>query len=151
MILQKIPSQRLMKLMRYWPPYLASGVKVENVNDNFTQVTVSMKQHPWNTNYVGVHFGGSLYSMTDPFYMFILLEHLKKDFVVWDKEANIKFIKPGKGKVTVKFEVTLEEIEKIKQEALANSKYEPEFETYIYDEDNQVVAKVWKRLYVKKK
>lgn len=151
MILQKIPSHKLMKLLRFWPPYFACGIKVDSVDKNFTKIQVSMKQFFWNTNYVGVHFGGSLYSMTDPFYMFILLEHLKEDFIVWDKEAVIKFIKPGKGRVTVKFEISLEEINQIKQKALSSEKYEPEFETYVIDESDQVVAKVWKKLYVKKK
>lgn len=150
-VLQKIPTKKLMKFMRFWPPYLASGIKVDAINEDFTKIQVSMKQYPWNTNYVGVHFGGSLYSMSDPFYMFILLEHLKKDFIVWDKEAKIKFIKPGKGKVRINFEIELSRISEIKSEAIEKGKAEPEFETYIYDEKDQVIAHVWKKLYVRKK
>lgn len=151
MILQKIPSRQLMRLMRFWPPYLASGVRVDEVDDSFTKIRVSMKQHFWNTNYVGVHFGGSLYSMSDPFYMFILLEHIGRDFIVWDKEASIKFIKPGKGKVSITFKISTEEIERIKDAALKNENVQPEFETLIHDQSGEVVAKVWKKLYVKQK
>jgi len=140
-----------MKYIKFWPPFFSSGIKVDSINEEFTSIKVSMKQYPYNTNYVGVHFGGSLYSMSDPFYMFILLEHLSPNFIVWDKEASIKFIKPATGKVNVSFEIPLSEIDKIKEQALKLEKYEPEFETYIYNENNEVVAKVWKKLYVRKK
>ena len=46
----------------------------------------------YNRNYVGTQFGGSLYSMTDPWYMLMLLNVLGKDF----EEAY----ELGPGKVT---------------------------------------------------
>ena len=70
-----------------------------------------MKLRFWNTNYVGSHFGGSLYSMTDPFYMFILLEHLKKDHIIWDKSADIEFLRPAKGEVKAIFEINESDLE----------------------------------------
>jgi hypothetical protein len=30
----------------------------------------------WNANYVGTHFGGSLFAMTDAFYMLMLMANL---------------------------------------------------------------------------
>jgi hypothetical protein len=39
-------------------------------------------------------YGGSLYSMTDPFYMPMLISNLGSDYVVWDKAAHIRFRKP---------------------------------------------------------
>ena len=91
-----ISPKRLMKLLSFWPPYLFAGISIVEVNDDFTKIVVQMKQRPWNTNYVGSHFGGSLYSMCDPFYMFILLHHLP-GHTVWDKGASFKFKKPGIG------------------------------------------------------
>ena len=49
-----------------------------------------------NRNYVGTQFGGSLYAMTDPFFMLMLMENLGRDYVVWDKAANIEFVS-GQG------------------------------------------------------
>ena len=79
-----ISPKRLMKLLSFSPPYLFAGISIVEVNDDFTKIVVQMKQRPWNTNYVGSHFGGSLYSMCDPFYMFILLHHLP-GHTIWDK------------------------------------------------------------------
>jgi hypothetical protein len=33
----------------------------------------------YNTNYVGTHFGGSLYSMVDPIYMLLLMNSKQWD------------------------------------------------------------------------
>ena len=78
--------------MRWWPPYLGAGVKVDHVDASLNTIKVSMRLDRRNRNYVGTHFGGNLYSMCDPWYMFILLERLGSDFIVWDKAASIEFL-----------------------------------------------------------
>ena len=140
-----------MKLIGYWPPYFFSGISVEKVNDDFTSITTKMKQRWFNTNYVGTHFGGSLYSMCDPFYMFILLHHLGKDHIVWDKTSYIDFVKPGKNLVRSTFSVSLDEIEQLRKKALEEFSFNAEFETVINDESGEVVAKVKKQLYIRRK
>lgn len=141
----------LFKLLRYWPPYWGTGIRVKEVSPDLSYVKVEMKMRFWNKNYVGVHFGGSLYSMTDPFYMLILLEKLGKDYIVWDKSAKINFIKPGKGTVSAEFIVTEEVMNKIKEVPDSEYKYEPTFLVKIKDSDGEVVAEVEKELYIRKK
>ena len=74
-----------------------------------------MKLRRWNSNYVGTHYGGSLYSMADPFYMLMLIENLGSDYIVWDKSATIRFKKPGRGKVTAAFRLSDEQLEQIRE------------------------------------
>lgn len=140
-----------LKAMRFWAPFLGAGISVSRVNKEFTEVIVQMKQRLYNTNYVGVHFGGSLYSMCDPFFMFILLHHLRSEHIVWDKGATIEFIKPGKGRLTATFQISLEEIEKIKKQALEKFKVEPEYYVEVKDKDGEVIARIKKILYVRRK
>jgi acyl-coenzyme A thioesterase PaaI-like protein len=146
-----ISTKTVLKIISFWPPFLASGISVKSVNDDFTEVTVKMVQRFYNTNYVGTHFGGSLYSMCDPFYMFILLHHLHTDHIVWDKAAKVDFIKPGKGTVTAKFSISFADIEKIKSDAKSSYSVKPEFTTTVIDSSGEVVAKVVKTLYVRRK
>lgn len=141
----------LLKLINYWPPYLGTGIKILNIAEDFRSIDVEMNMRPWNRNYVGTHFGGSLYAMVDPFYMLMLIEILGKEFIVWDKAASIRFKKPGRGKVSAQFRLTEDEIELIKNDALKNEKVEPTFDLKIFDEDGDVVAEVHKVLYVKHK
>jgi hypothetical protein len=142
-------------MMRYainfWGPFIGAGIRVISVNSDFTRIEVSLRERFYNQNIVGVHFGGSLYAMCDPFYMGILLHHLGRDFIVWDKGANIKFKKPGKGSVTAVFEITADEINRLRSEALANPKVEPVFKATIRDKNGIVVAEVEKILYIKSK
>lgn len=151
MVKNILNAKKVLKLISWWPPYLFAGVSVKSVDSEFLKIRVQMKQKFYNTNYVGSHFGGSLYSMCDPWYMFMLLEHLGNDYIVWDKKATIEFKSPGKGLVYADFELTEEEIQNVKKLADENDKYEPEFTLKVYDQHRNVVAKVYKTLYVKRK
>lgn len=89
--------------------------------------------------------------MCDPWYMFILLEHLGKDCVVWDKGAEIDFVSPGKGTMTAVFEIPIVEIEQLREQSADNQKYLPVFHTTVTDADGQVVARLKKTIYVRRK
>ena len=97
------------------PMYKRSTGKVISVSDNLHEVTVRIKLSYKNSNYVGSIFGGSMLSATDPIFMIQLLNILGDDFVVWDKEASIKFKRPAKETCYVDFIFTEQEIEDIKQ------------------------------------
>ncbi len=137
--------------MRFWPPYFGAGISVFEFNDDLSKITVQMKKRFWNSNYVGTHFGGSLYAMTDPFYMLMLIKLLGPEYIVWDKAANIQFKKPGTGTVFAHFELSPVQVADIRTRADADPKVEPQFKVQILDVDGQVIAEVDKTLYVKRK
>lgn len=141
----------LLKLMRFWPPFLGSGISVKNFNSDYSIIEVQMKMRFWNRNYVGTHFGGSLYSMTDPFYMLMLLNKLGKNYIVWDKSGSIRYKKPAKGTIYTKFELFTEQLDAIKEQADSGQKCEPVFHILIKDSEDQVVAEVSKTLSIKRK
>jgi hypothetical protein len=141
----------VIKFMSFWPPFVGAGVRVKKVAPNFDYIDVEMKLRFWNSNYVGTHFGGSLYSMTDPFIMLILIQKLGREYIVWDKAATIRFKKPGKGRIRARFAVTEEELNSIKEQAGKDYKVEPVFVVQLFDEQNEVVAEVDKVLYIRRK
>ena len=147
----KFLKNHLFSLMNFYPPFIGAGVKIEKKTRSGDSLRVSMPLRIYNRNYVGTHFGGSLYSMCDPFLMLILMRKIGKNYIVWDKEASIKFIKPGRSKVWADFEITDEEVERIKNEAESGESVLPKYEVKIFSEDNELVAVVSKTLYVKKK
>jgi acyl-coenzyme A thioesterase PaaI-like protein len=102
-----------------------------------------------NRNFVGTHFGGSLFAMCDPFFMLMLMERLGPDYVVWDKAARIEFLRPGRGKVRATFEVPDERVAEIRREADAAGRVLPEFEVTIVGDDGEPVARVHKLLHVR--
>jgi hypothetical protein len=114
-------------------------------------VDVEMRLTRWNRNYVGTHYGGSLYSMADPFYMLMLMENLGREYIVWDKAATIRFKKPGKGTVRAEFRLSEKQIEDIREKLKSETKVEPTFLVEIKDAHGTVIAEVEKLLYVRKK
>jgi hypothetical protein len=140
----------LIRLLNFYPPYLGAGVRVR-VSQDLRTFHVRMKLHWWNRNYVGTHFGGSLYTMCDPFFMLILVEALGRGYVVWDKAAAIRFRRPGKGRVSATFHIPQERIDEIRGAADAQGKVEPVFQVEVLDGEGQVVAEVEKILYVRRK
>jgi acyl-coenzyme A thioesterase PaaI-like protein len=141
----------ILKLMWLWPPFLGAGIRVERVSPDLSSLEVSMKLRFWNRNYVGSHYGGSLFSMTDPFFALMLIHNLGRNYIVWDKAATIHFRKPGKGRVRVLFELSRERLEEIRAQAERDPKVEPVFKVEIRDESGDVVAEVEKTLYVRRK
>jgi acyl-coenzyme A thioesterase PaaI-like protein len=143
--------QRLMlRSINVWPPFLGAGIRVKWSADHKT-VDVEMKLRFWNRNYVGTHYGGSLYSMTDPFYMLMLMDNLGPGYIVWDKAASIRFRKPGKGRVKAEFRLLEEQLDDIRTKLLTQEKYEPTFAVQVKDETGEVVAEVQKVLHIRRK
>jgi hypothetical protein len=88
--------------------------------------------------------------MTDPFYMLLLLHHLGRQFYVWDMEARIKYLRPGRGRISAHFSLTPERLAAIRQQAATGEKVLENFHVDILDEQGERVAVVDKTLYLKK-
>ncbi|HBD09116.1 MAG TPA: tetrameric acyl-CoA thioesterase [Syntrophobacteraceae bacterium] len=138
-------------LLNIYPPYWGTGIVVKKISPDYKEIIVQMKMKWYNRNYVGTHFGGSLYAMTDPFFMLMLIQILGNEYIVWDKGAHIDFIKPGHGTLTAKFTINDEQIDDIFNNTLSGNKYLPQFSVDITNEFNETVARVNKLLYVRKK
>jgi acyl-coenzyme A thioesterase PaaI-like protein len=132
-----------------YAPYVGAGVRITHIADDASEIRVEMALTDQNTNLVGTHFGGSLYSMVDPHLMILVIQRLGSDYVVWDKEATINFRKPGLGTVTAHIRVTDEETDAIRSDASSGEKIYPQWTIEILDEDDDVVATVLKTLYVR--
>jgi acyl-coenzyme A thioesterase PaaI-like protein len=137
------------KLINLYLPYLGAGIRVVECDDLMTRFVVEMNLNRFNKNIMGTHFGGSLYAMCDPFFMWILMENLGKDFIVWDKAATIRFKKPGTGTVRAVFEIPQTTIDAIKEEVPPIRKQDYVFHAEVLNEAGEVVAEVDKTVYVR--
>lgn len=141
----------LLSIINVYPPYLGAGISIRFPKEDPYTVVSRMSLRFYNRNLFGTHFGGSLYSMCDPHFVFILIRHLGNGYVVWDKAASIDFVRPGRGTVTALFRIPPEEIEAIRVRADAGEKVEPVLTANVVDAGGELVARVQKRLYVRKK
>jgi acyl-coenzyme A thioesterase PaaI-like protein len=147
----KLTPKLLKRILNLYPPYLGAGVKVTYISEDWKEVHVSMSLHWFNRNAVGTHFGGSLYSMVDPHLMLLLMQLLGRDYLVWDKSAGIEFVKASKSRVTSVIKVSNEDLEVIRRNTDNGEKYFSNFIVEIRDEDDDLVARVKKTIYVRKK
>jgi uncharacterized protein DUF4442 len=137
--------------LNFYAPFLGAGIRVKRLTPGRKEIDVEMKLRWWNANYVGTHYGGSLYSMTDPFFMVMLIENLGKDYIVWDKSASIRFKKPGRGTVFAKFRLSDRQIQEIKQALTTEKKIERVFTVEVKDQSGTIIAEVEKLLHIRKK
>ena len=144
-------AHALRRWINFWPPFLGAGIRVKYIAPNMKAVDVEMKLRWWNANYVGSHFGGSLFAMTDAFYMLMVMANLGSDYVVWDKAAKIRYRKPGRGTVCAEFQLSDSQIEDIREKLKTLPKYEPIFSIDVKDEAGVVIAEVEKMLHVRVK
>jgi acyl-coenzyme A thioesterase PaaI-like protein len=134
-----------------WPPLFFAGIRVEHLSPDYREARVRLKLRPWNKNAVGTHFGGSLSAMTDPFYMLMIMAVLGEEYLVWDKSADIEFVKPGKGIVVADFVISDGLIEDIIEKTAQGEKYLPSLPVYIKDQQGEIVAKVNRTIYIRRK
>lgn len=131
-----------------FPSYRRSGGKVCFISDNWKEVHIKLS-YSWKTrNYVGSVFGGSIYAALDPIYMVQLICILGKNYVVWDKDASIKFIKPIKKTVYARFLIDDDLICEIKETIDKEQKGNFILNTQFEDEKGTVYAIVEKTIYI---
>jgi acyl-coenzyme A thioesterase PaaI-like protein len=145
----RLPTRILKLAFNLYPPFLGTGIWIKTIAPNFRRIEIIMKLHWYNKNYVGTHFGGSIFSMIDPYYMLMLMRNLGEQYAVWDKAASIDFKIPGRGTLHATFIITEEQIKHIREQADAREKYIFDLPIDILNEQGQVVASAIKTLYVK--
>lgn len=147
----RLPVSLLKLLGNLWPPYFFSGIRITYGSKDFRHFKVSLNYSWYNKNYVGTQFGGSIYAMTDPFFMMMIINNLGPGYIVWDKAAQIEFIKPGRSRLFAEFKIDETLLQQIRSQTASGDKYIFGLSVEVKDKDGQTIARVIKTIYVRKK
>jgi acyl-coenzyme A thioesterase PaaI-like protein len=147
----RINAGTMRRILNLWPPFLCNGIRVAEIASDWRSARVELRSRPWNRNYVGVHFGGNLFSMTDPFWMLLAMHALGGEYIVWDQAGAIEFLKPGRGTVHATFRLDDAVLAQLREATATGAKHLRWFETDVVDASGEVVARVRKQLYVRRK
>jgi len=146
--------QRLFKykwLINFYPPFIGAGVSLKEYSPQGNRYLVQMKLRWYNRNVYGSHFGGSLYSMCDPWFVFAAYSYFGDEYVILDKSASIKFVAQARGRVEALFEISLKELEEMKSIVDSKGKQTFEFVATVLDAKGNTIATVDKEIYIRKK
>jgi acyl-coenzyme A thioesterase PaaI-like protein len=144
-------ASRLRRVLRLWPPFVFSGIRIEQLSDDWRYAKVRLKLRWYNRNYVRTQFGGSLFAMADPFWMILVMECLGRDYMVWDQAGEIHFIAPGREDVYAEFRVDDALLDELRAATANGEKVLRWFDTDIRTAGGELVARVRKQLYVRRK
>lgn len=147
-----MPESLASRLLRWkfnlFPAYRGTGARITYIASDFREVRVRLPLS-WRTkNLVGTIFGGSLYGAVDPVYMIMLIRLLGRDYVVWDKAAEIRFLKPGRGTLHATFTIGDEELARIRQ-AATSGPIDRLYQVDLVDSNGVVHASVTKTIYIR--
>jgi len=141
----------LRRVMNVWPPFLFSGILVEEIGDDWRYARVRLKLRCYNRNYVKTQFGGALFAMVDPFWMILTLEALRHEYIVWDKAGEIEFVAPGRSDVIAEIRIDDAMLDEIRAATANGDKYLRWCDTQIKTEAGELIARVRKQIYVRRK
>ncbi|TGK02734.1 DUF4442 domain-containing protein [Leptospira langatensis] len=137
--------------LNYWPCIWCTGGKIQFISSDYKELHVGLKKNLRTLNRVGTIYGGSIYSSVDPYFMLLMMWILGPEYVVWDKAAKVKFVRPIVGKVKAKFLITEELIERTRQGILEKGEIVFDLPVKYEDEEGKVYATFEKTIYAASK
>lgn len=149
-----MPESFQSRLLRWkfnlFPAYRGTGARITYIAGDYHEVRVRLKLSWRSRNYVGTIFGGSLYGAVDPVYMIMLIKLLGRDYVVWDKSAEIRFLKPGRGTLYATFKIDAEELQSIRS-ATESGPVDRTYNVELVDGESVSHVAVTKTIYIRRK
>lgn len=139
-----------LRLMNLYPPLIGAGIRIKEVSAAHDRVAVEMKLTWWNANFARTHFGGSLYMMVDPFYALMLKHQLGSDYMVWDREATIRFRAPGRSKARAVFELSPATVDGYRAELAKHGRLDVVLPVEIHDSSGTLIAEASKVIYARR-
>lgn len=145
---ESFSTWRFKTLMNWYPMFFGTGGKILFWAADNRELHLRLRLNMWTYNLVGTMFGGSMFAASDPFYMILLKKSLGENYVVWDKSASIRFIKPGKTALFTKYEVQEATLDSIRLEVAERGETERLFTIEWLDKDGKIHAKIERNCYV---
>lgn len=146
-----LSADQLRQNLNAWPTFAAQAIDVVEIAADWSRAVVRLDLTPQNANYFGTAFGGSLFSMIDPFLVILLANQLGEEYAVWDKVVEIDFVRPGTGPVTAVVDVPADVTAEVRAATDGGSKLLRWFEVPLTMDDGTVVAVQKRQIYVRRR
>jgi acyl-coenzyme A thioesterase PaaI-like protein len=150
-----MPESLRTRLLRHgfnlFPAYRGTGARIAYIAHDFREIRVRLPLS-WRTrNYVGTIFGGSMYGAVDPIYMVMLIRLLGPGYVVWDRAASIRFLRPGRSTLNARFRIDARELDEIRDALERAASVDRVYRVALTDADGTVYAEIEKVVYIRRR
>jgi acyl-coenzyme A thioesterase PaaI-like protein len=150
-----MPESYRTRLMRWYfnffPAYRGTGARVTYISGDWREIRIRLPLSLRTRNYVGTIYGGSMYAAVDPMYMIMLIHCLGPGYTVWDKDAYIRFKKPGRSTLFAAFRLEEEEIRTIQQILEQQTKVDRVYQVNLVDKEGVLHACIEKTIHIRRK
>lgn len=144
-------SRRLRWKFNWFPAFRATGAKVTYIAGDYREVRLKLGLSWLTRNYVGTMYGGSMFGCLDGIMMVMLIRILGPEYVVWDKSATIRYMKPGRSTLFARVVVEESELEAIRKALETERSVDRVYVLDLTDAEGVVHARVEKTLYIRRK
>ena len=135
----------------FFPAYRGTGARITYIAADWREIRIKLPLN-WRTrNYVGTIYGGSMYAAVDPIYMIMLIKLLGPGYVVWDKAASIRFLKPGRTTLYATCRVGDAELDEIRRLLETEARIDRTYRLALADAQGTVHAEVDKVIQIRRK
>ncbi|WP_040298785.1 DUF4442 domain-containing protein [Arcticibacter svalbardensis] len=148
-----ISENTLKWVMRFYPPLLFQRIWVRHFDTDFLGVDVKIFKSLFNLNYNRSIFGGTIYAAADPFYAVLYYQAMRRKgykVIVWQKAAEIFYLKPGMSNLYFNITITKEEINTLSETLDETGKAEQYCTLEIKDVRGEICARVISLVYIRK-
>lgn len=135
-----------------FPAYRGTGARITYLAPDWSELRIRVPLS-WRTrNYVGTIYGGSMYGAVDPIYMLMLIKRLGAGYIVWDREATIRFHRPGRTTLHARFVLPDDEVAAIRDALPApGDRIDRSWTVELRDAEGTVHATVEKIIHIRRK
>lgn len=153
--LKRIPLRWRARVLRagfnLHPVFRSTGGRVEFISRDLLHIRIRLALNRQTRNVVGSLFGGSLFSITDGVHVAMLLTHLHRDVIVWDKAAAIRYRKPAYCTVYADFTLDPADLDLINAELDRDHETSRRFTVELKDKAGTVYTVVERMVYIAEK
>ncbi|XDD50755.1 PaaI family thioesterase [Leptospira sp. WS92.C1] len=139
------------KMFLKCPVYWRCGGRVVNYSKDFLNMKVKLPFKHKTRGWMGTHFGGSLYAFVDPIPLLLLKYNLGENYILWDTNGAIQYLKATSQDVFAEIKILPETLNQIQEECHRKKKTLLNLNIDIQEKNGDLVAKVGKTIYVRRK
>lgn len=140
-------------MLNLYPPWLFQGIRIVEIDREFTRCTVRVARSLRTRNLNGTTFGGTIFAAADPIYALMfwqLFARRGERLRVWLKSAQIRYLRPARTALTLEFVLPDASLERAAAALDQDGRFTDSYQTEAVDREGQVCAVVDTTVYLRR-